>query len=119
MSSSASAISIDGLQRLTNHRSINTGFQALRKVVPSASPTDSKAVILRKAAAHIAQLETLLRTGGQPASRPQALSLEQDELMGSASDSGADLEDEDDTASDGDRREPVVKVEHNSPRIWE
>lgn len=91
----------------------------MRKVVPSASPTDSKAVILRKAAAHIAQLETLLRTGGQASARPKTLSLEQDELMGSASDSGADLEDDDDAGSDGDRREPVVKMEHNSPRIWE
>lgn len=101
-------------------RSINTGFQALRKVVPSASPTDSKAVILRKAAAHIAQLETLLRTGDQTAARQsQALSLEQDELMGSASDSGAELEDDDDVGSDGDRREPVVKAERKSPRIWE
>jgi hypothetical protein len=104
---------------LTKRRSINTGFQALRKVVPSASPTDSKAVILRKAAAHIAHLETLLRTGDQPSGRPQALSLEQDELMGSASDSGADLEDEDDPGSDGDRREPRVKAERHSPRKWE
>lgn len=41
-------------------RSINTGFVGLRQVVPSASITDSKAVILRKAAAHIKQLESML-----------------------------------------------------------
>jgi len=41
-------------------RSINTGFVGLRQVVPSASITDSKAVILRKAAAHIKQLEAML-----------------------------------------------------------
>ena len=85
--------------------------------MPTASPTDSKAVILRKAAAHIAQLEALLRNGGQSSTRPQSSSLEQDELMGSASDSGADLEEDGD--SDGDRREPLVKAERNSPRIWE
>ena len=52
-------------------RSINTGFVGLRQVVPSASITDSKAVILRKAAAHIKQLEAMLsnrQTGGRTSS---------------------------------------------------
>jgi hypothetical protein len=43
----------------------------LRQVVPSASITDSKAVILRKAAAHIKQLESMLanrQSGGRTSS---------------------------------------------------
>jgi hypothetical protein len=40
----------------------------LRQVVPSASITDSKAVILRKAAAHIKQLESML-ANRQPGGR--------------------------------------------------
>jgi hypothetical protein len=43
-------------------RSINTGFVGLRKVVPNASVTDSKAVILRKAAAHIIHLEAIIQS---------------------------------------------------------
>lgn len=38
-------------------RSINTGFGALRAALPLALPTDSKAIILRKALARIEQLE--------------------------------------------------------------
>ncbi|WVF67987.1 hypothetical protein IAT40_002749 [Kwoniella sp. CBS 6097] len=44
--------------------SINSGFQALRASLPSSLPTDSKAVVLRKAVAHIAHLETVLRRSG-------------------------------------------------------
>lgn len=44
-------------------RSINSGFTELRAVLPSALPTDSKAVILRKALARIQQLE---RAAGVP-----------------------------------------------------
>lgn len=46
------------------HRSINTGFQALRVALPSAIPTDSKAIILRKAVSHITRLEALLHKAG-------------------------------------------------------
>jgi hypothetical protein len=45
-------------------RSINSGFQALRNALPSSIPTDSKAIILRKAVSHIQQLEGLLRRAG-------------------------------------------------------
>lgn len=48
----------------TNTRSINTGFQALRVALPSAIPTDSKAIILRKAVSHITRLEALLAKAG-------------------------------------------------------
>ncbi|WVN89660.1 uncharacterized protein L203_104890 [Cryptococcus depauperatus CBS 7841] len=41
--------------------SINLGFQSLRGSIPSSLPTDSKAVVLRKAVAHIGFLEDLLR----------------------------------------------------------
>ncbi|WVR08507.1 hypothetical protein IAU60_005562 [Kwoniella sp. DSM 27419] len=44
--------------------SINTGFQALRVALPSSLPTDSKAIILRKAVAHITHLENILRGSG-------------------------------------------------------
>lgn len=45
-------------------RSINTGFQSLRNALPSAIPTDSKAIILRKAVSHIKQLEDAMRKHG-------------------------------------------------------
>ncbi|ODO10483.1 hypothetical protein I350_01078 [Cryptococcus amylolentus CBS 6273] len=41
--------------------SINSGFQALRTTVPTTSATDSKAIILKKAVAHINHLEGLLK----------------------------------------------------------
>ncbi|OCF31743.1 hypothetical protein I316_06550 [Kwoniella heveanensis BCC8398] len=44
--------------------SINSGFQALRASLPSSLPTDSKAIVLRKAVAHIAHLESVLRRSG-------------------------------------------------------
>ncbi|BEJ16428.1 hypothetical protein CspHIS471_0510330 [Cutaneotrichosporon sp. HIS471] len=44
--------------------SINTGFQSLRNALPSAIPTDSKAIILRKAVSHIKQLEEAMRKHG-------------------------------------------------------
>ena len=53
----------DGLT-LTRTRSINSGFTALRGVLPSSIPTDSKAVVLRKAVAHIVALESRLRKAG-------------------------------------------------------
>lgn len=77
-------------------RSINSGFQALRKVVPSSSPTDSKAVILRKAAAHIAHLDAIIRNGSH-----SAISPDEDEIMlsddvpGDEEDEGSELSDRD------------------------
>ncbi|WWC65148.1 uncharacterized protein I303_107762 [Kwoniella dejecticola CBS 10117] len=44
--------------------SINSGFQALRQALPSSLPTDSKAIILRKAVSHIAHLENIVRRSG-------------------------------------------------------
>ncbi|KAK4688636.1 hypothetical protein P7C73_g1482, partial [Tremellales sp. Uapishka_1] len=44
--------------------SINKGFQTLRDALPSAIPTDSKAIVLRKAVTHIQQLESLLAKAG-------------------------------------------------------
>ncbi|WWC92184.1 uncharacterized protein L201_007138 [Kwoniella dendrophila CBS 6074] len=44
--------------------SINSGFQALRQALPSSLPTDSKAIILRKAVSHITYLEDLVRRSG-------------------------------------------------------
>ncbi|KAK1922990.1 hypothetical protein DB88DRAFT_511561 [Papiliotrema laurentii] len=44
--------------------SINTGFAALRTALPNSVPTDSKAIILRKAVSHISHLESLLRKAG-------------------------------------------------------
>ena len=50
------------LRRLIfDYRSINAGFTSLRGVLPSAVPTDSKAVVLQKAVAHIMTLESRLR----------------------------------------------------------
>ncbi|WVW80971.1 hypothetical protein I302_102962 [Kwoniella bestiolae CBS 10118] len=44
--------------------SINSGFQALRQAIPSSLPTDSKAIILRKAVSHITHLEDIIRRSG-------------------------------------------------------
>ncbi|WWC98700.1 hypothetical protein V866_005593 [Kwoniella sp. B9012] len=44
--------------------SINSGFQALRQAIPSFLPTDSKAIILRKAVSHITHLENIIRRSG-------------------------------------------------------
>ncbi|ORX41133.1 hypothetical protein BD324DRAFT_43755 [Kockovaella imperatae] len=44
--------------------SINSGFTSLRSVLPNSIPTDSKAVVLRKAVAHIMSLENRLRKVG-------------------------------------------------------
>ena len=56
-------------------RSINSGFAALRAALPMSTPTDSKAVVLRKAVAHVNHLETLLNHAGigysAPASRDE------------------------------------------------
>ncbi|WRT70587.1 uncharacterized protein IL334_007585 [Kwoniella shivajii] len=49
--------------------SINSGFQALRQALPSSLPTDSKAIILRKAVAHITHLESIVRRSGLPYSQ--------------------------------------------------
>lgn len=49
-----------------DNRSINTGFQNLRNAIPFSIATDSKAVVLRKATAHIQHLEFLLRRAGVP-----------------------------------------------------
>lgn len=48
----------------TDDRSINSGFNALRSALPNSIPTDSKAIVLRKAVTHITQLENLLRKAG-------------------------------------------------------
>ena len=45
-------------------RSINVGFQNLRQALPTAIAADSKAIILRKAVAHIHYLEDALRRQG-------------------------------------------------------
>lgn len=47
-----------------DRRSINTGFQSLRNALPSAIPTDSKAIILRKAVSHIKHMEDAMRKHG-------------------------------------------------------
>ncbi|CAD6580547.1 MAG: hypothetical protein TREMPRED_002774 [Tremellales sp. Tagirdzhanova-0007] len=52
--------------------SINSGFAALRVALPSAISTDSKAIILRKAVAHITHLEGLLREAGIGYAGPSA-----------------------------------------------
>ena len=44
----------------TDDRSINSGFASLRQALPTCHPTDSKAVVLRKAVARIEQLEKLI-----------------------------------------------------------
>jgi hypothetical protein len=41
-------------------RSINSGFAQLRAALPTCHPTDSKAVVLRKAVSRIQQLEQML-----------------------------------------------------------
>lgn len=55
-----------GCSGLLTPRSINTGFKALRTTLPSSVPTDSKAIVLRKAVSHILHLEDLLRQNGIP-----------------------------------------------------
>jgi hypothetical protein len=47
-----------------NSRSINSGFQSLRNALPGALPTDSKAIILRKAVEHIKHIEGMLHKAG-------------------------------------------------------
>ena len=49
---------------MANRRSINSGFNALRTALPNSIPTDSKAIVLRKAVSHIGHLESLLRKSG-------------------------------------------------------
>lgn len=56
-------------------RSINTGFASLRAALPTCHPTDSKAVVLRKAVARLQQLEQLI---GPEASSRHSDKREQD-----------------------------------------
>ncbi|KAK8850433.1 hypothetical protein IAR55_004351 [Kwoniella newhampshirensis] len=76
--------------------SINTGFQALRTTLPSALPTDSKAIILRKAVAHITHLEMILRRSGVSYSNSPPGGMTGGEMWGEA-----DRDPEEETAGAG------------------
>jgi hypothetical protein len=58
-----SELSIFTLQNamLTSHRSINTGFNSLRQVLPANNESDSRATTLRKAVDYVNHLESLLQ----------------------------------------------------------
>jgi hypothetical protein len=85
----------------------------LRQVVPSASITDSKAVILRKAAAHIKQLESILanrQTGSRNAqvevneTRYREVSDERDESTTSSTSDNPDVKMEREGTEEGEWR---------------
>lgn len=86
-------------------RSINTGFQSLRTALPSSIPTDSKAIILRKAVSHITHLEALLRKAGIPiAPSPPGLN------RGDSGSTRGEEEDEEDDSNDVVMRETTGAV---------
>jgi hypothetical protein len=113
------------------HRSINSGFKALRTTLPSSLAGDSKAIVLRKAVQHINQLEDLLRqagiaytgtplsaSGGPP---PPALTRGD---SGSTHEGEADEENEEDDDDDVQMREAtggvaVLQVDQKQEAEWE
>jgi hypothetical protein len=84
----------------------------LRKVVPTASITDSKAVILRKAAAHIMHLEALL-SSRHP--RSEAATREGSENRYREV---SDERDESDASSESDNRQVKREREGSDENDW-
>lgn len=72
-------------------------------------------MILRKAAAHIAHLDALVRNGAGGGSVTNRI-MELDERVGSGFDECLDVDEEDEDGSDNGRDLTVVKVEETPPR---